>query len=230
MAGYRVEVVHVGYWRGQVKRWVTNYPYNGSASPALDTAACDIMKTRDSQMCWGSASATNGGISEVRIYNAGGGTPIVEKIYFDWTTPAAWIPYTSTGWTTTGRTAELVGEGALLVEWPGGLSSTGKPVKFKKFYHAIPAPSANGAVAQVQAADVTSLTAVATGFVGALGAYGLVMGSASGRLAGSAVVSPYYAAHQRRRGRRKRTVAVSQSQYERVFQILENQAYGATTP
>lgn len=203
MAGYRVEVVHAGYWRGTVDRWTSNYSYNGQASPGIDDAACDLIKGADSNMCWGGGIAANGGIAEVHFYASSGGTPVHSKIYFDWEAPATWVAYTQSGWTGTHTDPVLEGEAALAVSWHGGLSSSGKPVSFRKWYHAVPQTDSHPSNPQVTAPDVASLTSAALLFNAVLASYGLVQGTAAGRLAGSPTVQLWYGNHQRVRGRRR---------------------------
>lgn len=208
MPGVRFQVVHVRYWRGLIHRWSTDYQYNGSPSSSITAADCQTMLTADDKMCYGGGLAANGGTASCAAYSSSGGVPLATYVAFDADTPASWIPYSGTAWgTTTGFVFNQVAEPALLVEWAGGLSSTGKPVKFRKFYHAVPNPGTTGSSSQVPSSSQTSLAAQATSMIGLFGSKGLVMGTPAGRLAGTASVSPYYAAHQLVRGRRRKTLS-----------------------
>lgn len=215
MTDYRAVVRHVRYWRGAIHRWSTSYEFTGSG-PTPGAAAAQILLTADDKMCYSAASPVTGGTYQCEIYLASGGTPVGNYVAFPYATYASWIPHAATGWpgAHTG-TAEPVAEVALLVEWAGGLSSSGKPVKFKKWYHAVPesSPAAAGAV-DVNPAAVTSLQAQALALQTCLSpTYGLVLGN-SRRLAGtSPVVLPYYGNHQMPRGRRKRALVTGSGVY-----------------
>lgn len=200
---YRAVVRHVRYWRGAPHRWSTVYPFLGTPTSGLTTADAQSVLVADDKMCWGTQAA-EGGTYECALYDqAVGGVPVAVYTAFDWTTPASWIKYGGAAWTTpTGN--EFGAEMALAVTWAAGLSATGKPVKLRKWYHALPisAASTPGA-ADVSAASVTSLTAQANLITAVLSSKGLALGSPSGRFAGAAHVSNYYEAHQMPRGRRR---------------------------
>lgn len=203
MGTYRAIVRHVGYWRGEIHRWSTVYGFNGVPSPALDAAACDAVMNADSDMCFG-PSPTDGGVFEVAIYDsASGGVPLVEKVYFDYTDPGSWTGYNGTAWTVTSAPVYPVREVALQVEWAAGLSSSGKPVKLRKWFHSVPDQGTPQAGPDVPTVDVTSLTVGATALQHCLGAYSLSMASVAGRLAGEATVLHNYGNHQMPRGRRR---------------------------
>lgn len=203
MAGYRVEVIHAGYWRGSVDRWSTSYQYQGTVSKPLDNDACDAMRALDSDMCYQPATAGNGGIASVAFYASSGGTSVHQRTYFDWQVPGSWIPYTGDGWDTVTPELNTVGEAALVVEWAGGTSTSGKTVKFRKWYHSVPQSQGGYGDPDVIPADVSKLESVANQFPSALSAYGLIMGTPAGRFAGTSTIRTYYGNHQRPRGRRR---------------------------
>jgi hypothetical protein len=149
----------------------------------------------------------------VAFYPSGGGVPVVEKVYYDWTTPGSWITPTSTAWPTRTAPADQNAEVAWLAEWQAGLSSSGKPVKFRKWYHSVPPSSSAGATADIPSTTVSSLLTQVTILQGCLaGGYGLVLGN-SRRLAGAATVLPYYGNHQMPRGRRRKPLVTADGRY-----------------
>lgn len=211
---YRGVVRHVRYWRGAVHRWSTVYQFVGTPSTTIDAGACTALLTADDKMCYGNGIAANGGTYECSIYNvASGGVPIANVVRFDWETPGAWIAYAATSWGSVTGTFSNNAEDALLVEWHAGLSSSGKPVSLRKWYHAVPIITAASNAQNVAAANVTSLTTAANALVNVLGSYGLTLGSSAGRFAGSAFVQPYLANHQMPRGRRRRALVTASGRY-----------------
>lgn len=203
---YRAVVRHVRYWRGVIHRWSTVYPFLGTPSSGLATSDAQLVLAADDKMCWG-AAASFGGTYECALYDqATGGVPIVVYTAFDWTTVSTWIKHNGSGWTTPVAN-ESTAEPALAVTWAAGLSSTGKPVKLRKWYHAVPSSSASSpGQPDINAGSVTSLTAAANAITGVLSAKGLALGSPTGRFAGSAHVSNFYENHQMPRGRRRKAL------------------------
>lgn len=218
MANYRAVVDHVGYWRGTIHKWSTSYEFTGSGTTP-NTAACTALATADSNMCYSSVSGGNGGICEVRFYNSSGGVPIVTETFFDYAVPGDWIKYLSGAYASKTVSPEAALETALLVEWPAGLSSTGKPVYFRKWFHAVKqSVNAEGdSSGDMVTADVTSLTTYAETLATCLASgYGLALGNAR-RLAGtSPQVSIYYSNHQMPKGRRRKTVSSGGTTYRIV--------------
>lgn len=216
MPNYRAVVDHVGYWRGTVHRWSTSYSFTGSGT-APNSAACDTLLAADSAICYAGTNVS-GGIPEVRFYNtATGGVPVVAKTYFDYAVPADWIKYTSTGWATHTNAPESALETALLIEWPAGLSTTGKPVTFRKWYHAVKVSINQGGDSgqDMLTADLTALTGAAASLTGCLvSTYGLTIGNAGRLVTGAAVVSPYYSNHQMPKGRRRTSLSKDGTKYK----------------
>lgn len=211
MTDYRAVVRHVRYWRGKIHVWSTSYQFTGSGTTP-DTAACTILKNKDSDLCYQSTGALGGGIHEVQFYRIGTSMPVASETFFDYTNPSAWVSYTSAGWGGHSATSvEFAAEIAALVEWPAGVSRTGKPVKFRKWYHAVPTSSssegatpdiASGVITTMQTAALALQTSLASG-------YGLALGNA-GRLAGTTPIClSYYSNHQMPRGRRKKLTTIS---------------------
>lgn len=203
MTVYRAVVRHVSYWRGQVHRWSTVYHFNGVLSGVLDASACNSVRTLDDHMCYGPLPS-DGGSYECAIYDqAEGGVPIAVDTVFDWTVPADWPGFTGTAWTTTGAPQLISRETALDVSWAAGLSKSGKPVKLRKWYHALPDNGIVGNGVQVVPTDAASLLVGATALTHALSSHGLLLSSGSGRLAGTASIADMFGNHQMPRGRRR---------------------------
>lgn len=188
---------------------------NGSLTHALDTTAAQTMLQKADLMCY-SHEAADGGSFNCEIYDKGaGGTPVASYTAFDWTTPASWIRYAgyTTAWGASSAAFENIAEVAALVEWPAGLSSTGKPVKFRKFIHAVPATAGIGSSADIASGIQTSLATAANNAAICLYAgYGIALGT-SGRLPGTPVVKPFYVTHQMPRGRRRKPLVTADGRY-----------------
>lgn len=159
------------------------------------------------------ASGNSGGCYGAVAYNKSGGAPISFVDFFDPDTPASWIKYTGTGWASPPTQFESAAEVALLVEWPAGLSSSGKPVNFRKWYHAVPTSVANGAgTVDVSSTNVTSLTAQAVVLTNCLASSHLLLATGA-RYAGTPVVQPYYANHQMPKGRKRKALVTASGRY-----------------
>lgn len=206
MTDYRLVARHVRYWRGVVHRWSTVYPLTGTIASGDYGTVIAALKTLEQGVNFQdpAPAPTRGGLYEIALYDqATGGVPIAVSTYFDWTTFAAWVPYTSAGWATAGRNYEAAAEVSLAVRWAAGLSRTGKPVYFRKWYHAVPTSSANG-TRDVGATDVTNLTGIFTAQMAVIGGKGALLGN-GGRLAAlSPTVELFYENHQMPRGRRRK--------------------------
>lgn len=213
MGNYRGVVRHVRYWRGAIHRWSTVYQFIGTLSSGLSATDAQALLTHDDAMCYGSLAA-QGGTYECQLYDsASGGVPVAAYVAFDWTNPSAWLQHSHTGWTAPSGLMAEPAESALAVEWAGGLSKSGKPVVFRKWYHAVPQSGESAGVQDVPSASVTSLQVAAQAIVGVLGAKGLTMGSGTGRFAGTAHVDGYYGNHQMPRGRRRKALVKANGQY-----------------
>lgn len=218
MGTYRGVVRHVRYWRGNIHKWSTSYLFTGTLTTPLDSTACQELAGLDSRMCYKGPDVA-GGVYECQFYDVeAGGAALATVTFFDPLTPASWLPYDGSGWATSDLETDATAENALLVEWAGGLSKSGKPVTFKKWYHAVPAVSPVGGAPQVSAADVITLTAQANRLNGVIAPYGVVLGSRGGRFAGQARVLAYYGNHQMRKGRKRRLL--NQSNQSALQQFL----------
>jgi hypothetical protein len=228
MAQYRAIVEHVRHWRGGIHRWSTSYLMTGSLTAPLDATACQTLMLADNKMLYQKSSGVDGSAYKCSIYAASGGVPIASYTAFDWETPASWTPVVGSVWTAAATACDAVAETACLVEWPAGLSSTGKPVKFRKWYHQVPPSAAAGGAVDILSAQVTALNTQANAISVCLySGYGIALGTA-GRLPGTPVTSPFYGNHQMPRGRRKKTTtstAKQASDFEQVLQLIESQGY-----
>lgn len=222
-------VRHVRYWRGQIHRWSTVYQYNGTPTSSMTNGDAQNLLEQDARMLY-VGQGTGGGAYECELYNqASGGVPIARYVRYDWESPAAWLAPANSVWANPDDlTLNEPAEGALLVEWHAGLSSTGKPVSFKKWYHQVPTAVTQPGGPDISAANLASLTTQANALKGIFAAKGLVMGSPGGRLAGAAYANAFYANHQLRRGRRKKLSKVNQAGFSKILEVVENQAYSGT--
>lgn len=209
MGNYRAVVRHVRYWRGIPQKWSTVYQYGGVPSIPIDNGDAEAVLTADDNLCWG-LSPADGGTYGCDIYNqVSGGVPIASVRLFDPEDTGAWPGFSGGAWGggTLGQLSSA--ETALQIEWAAGLSSSGKPVKLRKWIHAVQDTGAQGPAVDLDSSLVTSLTVGANLVQHALGAKGLSLQSASGRLAGEAVVLPHYGNHQMPKGRKRKALVSS---------------------
>lgn len=220
MAVYRYQVVSVGMWRGQIKRWNTTI-HRGSSG---DTGIVHTLMQKSGWKNPGDAAgACSGGVASIAVYASTGGVPISNTVYFDWETPSTWLPYTSEGWAGVDPLTPLdaSGESALVVvgNMPG-LSVTGKPVTTRKYLHAIPSRTA----AAYTDPDVP--TSVITAMQGLWTISYLA--NPAGVNPGSVTIDPWYGNHQRVRGRR-RTVTQVAAQSFSAGVVVGSEATGSGT-
>lgn len=210
MTNYRMVARHVRYWRGAVHKWSTVYPFTGTLTSGNYGAAITFLKNMEQQVNYSKSGENGGGLYEIALYDqASGGVPIAVSTYFPWATPGSWVPYNALGWGA--RTYELnpVAEAALQVEWPAGLSSSGKPVSFKKWYHSVPNEQNLPGTPDIVGSDVTALTTALTTGIAGISGLGAQLGHGSRLAATTPVIRTYYGNHQMPRGRRKRPVELS---------------------
>jgi hypothetical protein len=207
MTQYRIVARHVRYWRGQVHRWSTVYPLSGSISAGSYAGVIAALKTMEQAVNFkNTTGAVSGGLYEIALYDhLTGGVPVAVATYFPYATPGSWIPYTGTGWTSSGPLLETA-EAALDVRWAAGLSSSGKPVYFRKWYHAVLDSQAVAGGVQVGTTDVASLTTVLTTGIAAMSALGGTLGNSSRLAATTPIIDVYYGNHQMPRGRRRKAL------------------------
>lgn len=210
MTEYRIVCRHVRYWRGSVHRWSTVWRFTGALSTANVANATTAMYTMEQKVCYPGVTTHQGGLYEIAVYDhASGGVPILTTTYFDYTNPAGWINYTGTAYASPFGTQIATAEVAMLVEWNAGVSSTGKPVRFRKWFHSVPNSTATSGGADVAAGDVTTIKAAIDTGVATIDGYGAVMGSGSRLAALGCTVLTHYGNHQMPRGRRRRASTAS---------------------
>lgn len=201
VALYRYQCVSVGWWRGKIKRWNTTFHW---ANPGFQ----DDLRVKMNAMGWKNPGdvegACSGGVASIAVYDAAGGPPISNTVYFDWQDPSSWIPFNSGGWVGVDPTTPLdaSGESALvIVGHLPGLSSSGKPMSTRKYFHAIPSRTEpDYAVPDVSAASATALAQ----------AWQLAdFRSPTGVAPLSLEVELWYLNHQRTRGRRRTVTQVA---------------------
>jgi hypothetical protein len=214
MTDYRVVLRHARFWRGAVHRWSTSYEFTGSG-PTPDSTACDQLSAQENKLIYSPLTGnTLGGVSEVTFYLASGGTPVTEKVYYDWTTPASWIVPPTSVWSPRTTAIESNAEVALDIRWAAGLSSSGKPVFFRKWIHAVPLSASTGSTPDVGSTQLSALVTQANVLSGCLQtSYGLVMGNAR-RIAGTPSVLGFYGNHQMPRGRRRKPLVTASGKYQ----------------
>ena len=217
MAVYRYQVVDVGLWRGKIKRWNTTYHLTNSGSSST-------LRSMHNALGWpnpGDAiGACSGGVSSIKVYSAAGGAPISQTVYFDWEAVGTWIPYTGTAWSGVdpGTILDASGESAMVVVGKmAALSSTGKPVTTRKYYHAIPARTA------AAYADPDIAPATQAAIKSAVNA--VFWSNPKGVAPVTVAAEPYYLNHQRVRGRRRTTKTVA----AQAFSLGVLAGGGATT-
>lgn len=201
MALYRYQAVCVGMWRGKIKRWNTTFHMTRS-----DRAG--FLHDRMNWVCYPNPGDTtgdcSGGVASIAVYDAAGGPPIQNNVYFDWEQPTSWIPYTGSAWSGVPEGTPVDGgkESALMIigHLPG-LSASGKPMSTRKYIHAVPARTA--ADFSDPDVDATSLGDLSDVFSSDY------MLSPSGATPSSIEALAYYGNHQRVRGRRRTSKQVA---------------------
>lgn len=200
MAVFRYQIVSVGMWRGKIKRWNTTVHTTDSNGISY---LHDIMQACGYPNPGDVVGACSGGLASISCYASTGGAPVKRTVYFDWQTPSTWIPYLGTVWSDTpvGTPLDASGESAVTVEGlMGYLSSTGKPVKTRKFLHAIPSRVAAAyGDPDVSAAASAAIQTQWTGW----------MANPAGIQPTAVSVDAYYGNHQRVRGRRRTVTQVA---------------------
>lgn len=204
MTDYRMVARHVRYWRGAVHKWSTVWPWTGTIASGSYGTAIGYLKTCEQGVNYMKVSNTTGGLYEIALYDsASGGVPVAVSTYFDWTNPASWVPYTAVAWASASYAMNPVAEAALQVEWAAGLSTSGKPVHFRKWFHSVPDEANVPPAADVTSGEITSLTTLFTTLSNNMSALGAPMGR-GGRLAAlTPTVRSYFGNHQMPRGRRR---------------------------
>lgn len=212
MTDYRAVMRHVRYWRGNVHKWSTVYPLTGTISSANYATVLADLRTMEQNVCYPAPGGGGGGLWEAALYDqASGGVPVLVQSFFDPDTPGTWIPYAGAAWSSLTTALEGNAEVALQVEWLAGLSRTGKPVRFRKWYHAVPQLASGNTAPDVSVTNRNSIGSEIQGDLAAIAGTGLLLGNARRLAAATPEVLAFFGAHQMPRGRRKQPTRISSS-------------------
>lgn len=214
MTDYRIVSRHVRYWRGSVHKWSTVWRFVGTIPSASYGTALTAIHDLEQAVNYPGISTHQGGLYEVALYNqSSGGVPIDTVTYFDYTNPAGWINYTGSAWASPFGVAVGSAEIATVAEWSAGVSTTGKPVRFRKWFHMTPVTTGTSGAADISSADVSSLQSAIDAKIAIVGGLGAPMGSGSRLAATTSVVLPHFGAHQMPRGRRRKPLVTASGRY-----------------
>lgn len=201
---YRMVARHVRYWRGAMHKWSTVYPMTGTLPSGDYASAIAVLKTFEQGINWPGTGVVEGGLYEIALYDqSSGGVPVGVASYFDETVYADWVAYLGTFWVGANAVVNPSAEVALQWSVAAGLSSSGKPVHFRKWFHAVPVSVAAAGAQDVTSGSITAMEAGSATFLNALGALGAPLGRGSRLAATVAVVNPFFGNHQMPRGRRR---------------------------
>src|SRR5579859_3467906 len=119
-------VRHCSFWRGNVHRWSTVYPFvNTGEGSSMTDAGLDTMAHEDAAWCYFGPDGDQGAVYAVDFYSLDvGGSPLLSKTYADASNPNSGTVPSGTDWTVGGALAETNLECSMLVEWSGGLGKT----------------------------------------------------------------------------------------------------------
>lgn len=214
MTNYRIVARHVRYWRGAIHKWSNVFPFSGTIASGSYPTAIDAIHTMLNSICYPAPGGGGGGVWEIAMYNqSSGGVPVSVASYFDPSNTASWIGYDGGAWGSLSSELDSVAETALQVEWLAGLSSSGKPVSFKKWFHAVPVNTSPPPTPDVSTGRVTSLTsAIETGMT-TVGGLGAPLGNGSRLAATTPIIKTFYGNHQMPRGRRRAPLVTASGRY-----------------
>lgn len=214
MTDYRLVSRHVRYWRGSVHRWSTVWRFTGTFTGPGLVSATTALHDLEQGVNYPGISTHQGGLYEISIYDhATGGVPVLTTTYFDWTNPAVWINYTGSAWAAPFGVAVGNAEAAVVAEWHAGVSRTGKPVRFRKWFHMTPVTVASSGGADISPTDVSNIQALIDSKVAVIDGLGVQMGNGSRLAALNCTVLPHYGNHQMPRGRRRRALVTASGHY-----------------
>lgn len=222
MTVYRYQVVSVGYWRGQIKRWNTTFH-------TLQSTNSFALYSHMNDACYPNPGDTtgdcSGGVASVSVYLATGGAPLEVTEYFDWQNPATWIPFTGGCWGSVpaGTPIDSSGESAaIIIGHLPGLSASGKPVYTRKYIHAVPSrSSADFSVPDIAIPDASALAnEFSTQYM--LSPEGIQPDQVEAKL--------WYGNHQRVRGRRRTTSQVAAQSFSSGVVVGAGAAAGGAEP
>lgn len=210
MSEYRIVVRHVRYWRGKIHKWSTVYPFTGTTSSSNYPAIIAAMHSMEQDVLYPGNTPGQGAIWEIALYNsASGGVPVAVQTYCDPATPSTWVDYAGAVWPDLTHILETVAEAAMQAYWLAGLSSSGKPVRFRKWYHSVPVSTALNGGADIATSTQNAIKNRLQSGMATISGLGITLGRGT-RLAGTTpVVLADYGNHQMPRGRKKKPVKVA---------------------
>jgi len=223
MTDYRIVARHVRYWRGSVHRWSTVWRFTGSISTGNIPTAVLAIHDLEQKVGYPGVTTHQAGLYEVALYDhATGGVPLNTTTYFDYTNPSAWINYSGTAWASPFGAALTNAEVAVVVEWPAGVSTTGKPVRFRKWFHTCPTTAAVTGANDISSADLGTIASTINTQVAIVGGLGAPMGNGSRLAATSCNVLGHYGNHQMPRGRRRKALVTASGRYTGPSLVVPN--------
>lgn len=210
MSNYRVVVRHVRYWRSKIHKWSTVYQFSGTASSSNYPAIIAAIHSMEQDVLYPGNTPGQGAIWEIALYNsASGGVPVSVATYCDPATPSSWVDYLGAVWPDLTHVLETSAEVSLTCYWLAGLSVSGKPVRYRKWYHSVPVSTAVNGNADLASGTATAIKNRLQSGLATVSGLGLTLGSGS-RLAGTTpTVQGDYGNHQMPRGRRRKPTKIS---------------------
>nr|CRY96085.1 hypothetical protein [uncultured prokaryote] len=208
-----MQAVSVGYWRGEPKRWNNTFHYTTSAQTPNYTACLAAAHTILQAL---GTPYVPGGNSSIALYPVDGGVPLAETTFFNWEAPGSWVQWNGTIWGTSTTPTPTSGEAAVVFKVAAGVSSSGKPVSLRSYWHAFLAQPDTASTPQLSSAIITAavtqynkLQVLNDGAGGAL-----VLSKPDGTaVANTATLGGYVETHQRVRGRRRKSVTIDGKRY-----------------
>nr|CRY97311.1 hypothetical protein [uncultured prokaryote] len=203
---YGLVIRHSSWWRGNQHRWSCVYPYVSTGSPVgLSEAGILGAVQAHADIVWMGPDNDQGNLYEAEFYNLdAGGSALLTVAYGVQEDYGSGLEC-GAAWENQTVLKQSTAEVALLLEWDGGLSRTGKPVTFRKFIHGVQVSNAadggNDITSTTEAAITTRMTTIQNHFVDdnlALGNTRRLAGTNNGP-------SVRYYNHQMPRGRRRKS-------------------------
>lgn len=219
-----VDIKHARYWRGVPHAWSTRYIISGPTpdSTTFFNIAAELLQIERDILYGGSGGGTVGGFLETRTYTGQGGAPTNVVTYGQLATPSSWLTYNGAPWVgITGLDFVDAAEACFEVRTPlQGLSSRGKPVYLRKFFHSVGQVQGDYS-GNLPAAAVTQIAPHIAPWTNGSLPGGRVIISPSGRQSsGPPTVQPYLGNHQMPRGRKRRALATSSNASGLLSQLL----------
>lgn len=209
-AEYQLVCRHLSWWRGEVHKWSTVWPLVSTAEGVSWTIYLqDQLATVDSQICYFGPDGGEGHLYQADFYSKDlGGMPILTTTYGSDTVPSDGSLPSGGAYVSSTAIMQTPLETCLIVDFSAGLSKSGKPVQFRKYFHAVPQSTATDGAPDISPADRAAVNALAASVNSVIAGSNLLHGNAR-RLAGDPYVSQWYGNHQMPRGRRRKKIVTS---------------------